>query len=252
MPELSQDNRDGGLSIPVLRPIEAVRAGYHPRVLRAILFDFNGVLVDDEPIHLELFQRVLAEEGIALADGRLLRALPGAGRPLLLRGGARGGGGAGDRPPPDAADRAQGELLPGARPPGGVSVLRRRGRAGAGARGPGLDARRGDRRPARGGRGGAAAGGAARPLQGADHRRGRRARASRAPRGTSGPWRPSTRCRPCRSACSIRTRCSPSRTARWASPPPPRWGWRRSASPTPTPAHRCHGADAVVDGPATS
>ncbi|HVT59115.1 MAG TPA: HAD family phosphatase [Thermoanaerobaculia bacterium] len=36
-------------------------------MLRAILFDFNGVLVDDEPIHLELFQRVLDEEGVALA-----------------------------------------------------------------------------------------------------------------------------------------------------------------------------------------
>jgi beta-phosphoglucomutase len=36
-------------------------------VLRAILFDFNGVLVDDEPIHLEILQRVLADEGIALA-----------------------------------------------------------------------------------------------------------------------------------------------------------------------------------------
>ncbi len=35
-------------------------------MLRAILFDFNGVLVDDEPIHFELFQRVLAEEEIAL------------------------------------------------------------------------------------------------------------------------------------------------------------------------------------------
>ncbi|HET9211205.1 MAG TPA: HAD family phosphatase [Thermoanaerobaculia bacterium] len=35
-------------------------------MLRAALFDFNGVLVDDEPIHLELFQKVLAEEGIAL------------------------------------------------------------------------------------------------------------------------------------------------------------------------------------------
>ncbi|HVS02865.1 MAG TPA: HAD family phosphatase [Thermoanaerobaculia bacterium] len=35
-------------------------------MLRAILFDFNGVLLDDEPIHLELFQRVLAEEGVAL------------------------------------------------------------------------------------------------------------------------------------------------------------------------------------------
>jgi beta-phosphoglucomutase len=36
-------------------------------VIRAVLFDFNGVLVDDEPIHLELFQRVLAEEGITLS-----------------------------------------------------------------------------------------------------------------------------------------------------------------------------------------
>ena len=35
-------------------------------VLRAILFDFNGVLVDDEPIHFELFRRVLAEEGLEL------------------------------------------------------------------------------------------------------------------------------------------------------------------------------------------
>ncbi|MES1242070.1 MAG: HAD family phosphatase [Acidobacteriota bacterium] len=35
-------------------------------MIRAILFDFNGVLVDDEPIHLEMFQRVLGEEGIAL------------------------------------------------------------------------------------------------------------------------------------------------------------------------------------------
>lgn len=36
-------------------------------MLRAILFDFNGVLVDDEPIHLEVFQLVLAEEGISLS-----------------------------------------------------------------------------------------------------------------------------------------------------------------------------------------
>jgi phosphoglycolate phosphatase/beta-phosphoglucomutase len=36
-------------------------------VLRAVLFDFNGILVDDEPIHLEMFQKVLAEEGVTLA-----------------------------------------------------------------------------------------------------------------------------------------------------------------------------------------
>jgi beta-phosphoglucomutase len=40
---------------------------YDAAVLRAILFDFNGILVDDEPIHLELFQRVLGEEGIPLS-----------------------------------------------------------------------------------------------------------------------------------------------------------------------------------------
>lgn len=37
-------------------------------MLRAIIFDFNGILVDDEPIHLELFQKVLEEEGIALTE----------------------------------------------------------------------------------------------------------------------------------------------------------------------------------------
>ncbi len=36
-------------------------------MLRAILFDFNGVLVDDEPLHLELFQKVLDEEDVELA-----------------------------------------------------------------------------------------------------------------------------------------------------------------------------------------
>ena len=33
-----------------------------------MVFDFNGVLVDDEPIHLRMFQKVLGEEGVALAE----------------------------------------------------------------------------------------------------------------------------------------------------------------------------------------
>jgi HAD superfamily hydrolase (TIGR01509 family) len=37
-------------------------------VLRALVFDFNGVLVDDEPIHLRMFQRALEPEGIALRE----------------------------------------------------------------------------------------------------------------------------------------------------------------------------------------
>jgi HAD superfamily hydrolase (TIGR01509 family) len=37
-------------------------------MLRAILFDFNGVLIDDEPIHYELLRRVLGEEGIEVDE----------------------------------------------------------------------------------------------------------------------------------------------------------------------------------------
>lgn len=59
-----------------------------------MVFDFNGVLVDDEPIHLRMFQRVLGEEGVALTDaeyhqrylgfddrGCFAAALAAAGRP---------------------------------------------------------------------------------------------------------------------------------------------------------------------------
>jgi phosphoglycolate phosphatase len=44
-------------------------------VLRALLFDFNGVLVDDEPRQLELFLRVLAEEGVTPREADLPRFL---------------------------------------------------------------------------------------------------------------------------------------------------------------------------------
>jgi HAD superfamily hydrolase (TIGR01509 family) len=37
-----------------------------PNGIRAILFDCNGVIADDEPIHLRLFQKVLAEESVPL------------------------------------------------------------------------------------------------------------------------------------------------------------------------------------------
>jgi beta-phosphoglucomutase len=36
-------------------------------MLRAVIFDFNGIIVDDEPIHFQLFQKVLGEEGIFLS-----------------------------------------------------------------------------------------------------------------------------------------------------------------------------------------
>src|SRR5580704_16129722 len=34
----------------------------------AVIFDFNGVLVDDEAIHCALFTEVLAQEGITLSE----------------------------------------------------------------------------------------------------------------------------------------------------------------------------------------
>ncbi len=37
-------------------------------MLRAVIFDFNGIIVNDEPIHFRLFQRVLSEEGIPLTE----------------------------------------------------------------------------------------------------------------------------------------------------------------------------------------
>ena len=37
-------------------------------MLKAIIFDFDGVIADTEPIHLKMFQRVLAEEGITLTE----------------------------------------------------------------------------------------------------------------------------------------------------------------------------------------
>jgi len=37
-----------------------------PKGLRAVVFDFDGVIVDSEPLHFSLFRRLLGEEGIVL------------------------------------------------------------------------------------------------------------------------------------------------------------------------------------------
>ncbi len=36
--------------------------------IRAVIFDFNGVLVDDEAVHFALFREVLSEEGVAITE----------------------------------------------------------------------------------------------------------------------------------------------------------------------------------------
>src|ERR1700733_9386073 len=37
-------------------------------MLRAIIFDMDGVICDSEPLHMQAFQKVLEEEGIMLTD----------------------------------------------------------------------------------------------------------------------------------------------------------------------------------------
>ena len=37
-------------------------------MIRAVIFDFNGVLVDDESVHCDLFREVLASEGVAMDE----------------------------------------------------------------------------------------------------------------------------------------------------------------------------------------
>ncbi len=37
-------------------------------MFQAVIFDFNGVLADDEPIHLEAFQTIALEEGLSLTE----------------------------------------------------------------------------------------------------------------------------------------------------------------------------------------
>ena len=37
-------------------------------MIKAILMDFNGVIINDEPLHMKAYQEILSEEGIALSD----------------------------------------------------------------------------------------------------------------------------------------------------------------------------------------
>lgn len=41
-------------------------------MIRALIFDFNGVLADDDPIHMQAFREVAAEEGLSFTDEEYL------------------------------------------------------------------------------------------------------------------------------------------------------------------------------------
>src|ERR1700722_19730270 len=38
------------------------------KVIRAVIFDFDGVIANSEPLHLAAFRGILAEEGVTLAE----------------------------------------------------------------------------------------------------------------------------------------------------------------------------------------
>src|SRR4029079_6039825 len=44
-------------------------------MIQAIFFDFNGVIIDDEPLQLAAYKEVLAEQGITLTDTDYYAAL---------------------------------------------------------------------------------------------------------------------------------------------------------------------------------
>jgi phosphoglycolate phosphatase/beta-phosphoglucomutase len=44
-------------------------------IVKSILFDFNGVLIDDEPIQMRAYQEILAEHGIALTEADYMASL---------------------------------------------------------------------------------------------------------------------------------------------------------------------------------
>ena len=47
---------------------DGCRLGSRMRPVRAVAFDFNGTLSDDEPILLSVYRELFAEQGRPLAD----------------------------------------------------------------------------------------------------------------------------------------------------------------------------------------
>ena len=58
-------------------------------MLRTILFDFNGVIIDDEDYHCQALKRVLSEEGVAITDEAYYRDCLGFNDAELFRWGLK-------------------------------------------------------------------------------------------------------------------------------------------------------------------
>ena len=41
---------------------------YHVFMIKALLLDFNGIIINDEPLQMRIYQQVLADQGIALTE----------------------------------------------------------------------------------------------------------------------------------------------------------------------------------------
>ena len=81
-------------------------------MLHAIVFDFDGVLANSEPLHFEVFRQVLAELGITLTPRRLLREVSRLRRSRRVPGGAARSRPAGRRGDDRLADRAKADRFP--------------------------------------------------------------------------------------------------------------------------------------------
>jgi beta-phosphoglucomutase len=57
----------------VLTPLFFANPRLNKAMLKAIIFDCDGVIADTEPIHMATFQRVLVEEGITLGQEQYFR-----------------------------------------------------------------------------------------------------------------------------------------------------------------------------------
>src|SRR5437764_9520537 len=44
-------------------------------MIQAVFFDFNGVIIDDEPLHLKAYTEALADEGVELTEEDYFKSL---------------------------------------------------------------------------------------------------------------------------------------------------------------------------------
>ncbi|MEZ5312138.1 MAG: HAD family phosphatase [Thermoanaerobaculia bacterium] len=112
----------GGSSILIHPRGGGADGGYDPGVLRALALDFNGVLVNDEPVHLACFQRSRGG-GDRARNGGVLGALSRLRRPWRLRGDLPRSRTDDRSRAPRAADRTQVALLPGGGAAGRLSLF---------------------------------------------------------------------------------------------------------------------------------